>query len=108
MCVWIDGEERFVFIILLLNLLCLVPSPLPHAATDAAPLTVMHLQLDMGWGADEEGGDFYNPDGIKEGRSRMREGRDEREGARSGRSDRGGNAGHHETVDDLASKKTID
>lgn len=37
------------------------------AATDAAPLTVMHLQLDMGWGADEEGGDFYNPDGIKEG-----------------------------------------
>jgi len=27
----------------------------------------MQLQLDMGWGADEEGGDFYNPDGIKEG-----------------------------------------
>jgi len=27
----------------------------------------LQLQLDLGLGAEEEGGDFYNPDGIKEG-----------------------------------------
>lgn len=27
----------------------------------------LQLQLDLGFGAEEEGGDFYNPDGIKEG-----------------------------------------
>jgi hypothetical protein len=64
---WIDCEESHVFIILLLNQFSLMSSLLPHTATAAAPLTAMQLQLDMGWGADEEGGDFYNPDGIKEG-----------------------------------------
>jgi hypothetical protein len=53
----------------------------------------MHLQLDMGWAADEEGGDFYNPDGIKEGgsggRKGGREGREGR-GEREARRDRVG------------------
>jgi len=70
-----------------------LPSPPLHIATPPAPLTVMHLQLDMGWAADEEGGDFYNPDGIKEGgsggRKGGREGREGR-GEREARRDRVG------------------
>ncbi|TFJ85335.1 hypothetical protein NSK_003383 [Nannochloropsis salina CCMP1776] len=36
-------------------------------ASAAPPLVRLQLQLDLGFGAEEEGGDFYNPDGIKEG-----------------------------------------
>ena len=58
----------------------------------------MQLQLDMGWGADEEGGDFYNPDGIKEGGWKGG-----REGGREGGRGRGGKAGAEEKGSELLS-----